>query len=252
MYIQNRRESSKFKVCSPLQHLNGLISWKPAIAYFAYTKRCVQIKNKPRLKKFHKIFLPFFMLFIIGACNGQDLIKNSLQDDFSPQEINSLIKIVEFFDDLVVNQTGQNSIDSAYFFYMKNLYFYDSEEDFLNKLFNPKSKIDSFISQLSLKPIFNSLWIYEYGRDYQTKDTVNRILAPNYDGKYYLLYNKIAEQDSIFHEYSTYVQMAGNITPGQFWGFQQLYDKLNFKNELIRLGIAVHYIMIISETELLE
>ncbi len=39
MYIQNRRDSSKFKGCSPLQNRNGLIILKPAIAYFAYTKR---------------------------------------------------------------------------------------------------------------------------------------------------------------------------------------------------------------------
>ena len=39
MYIQNRRDSNKFKGCSPLQNCNGLISLKPAIAYFAYTKR---------------------------------------------------------------------------------------------------------------------------------------------------------------------------------------------------------------------
>lgn len=39
MYIQNRRDSSKFNGCSPLQHRSGLISLKPAIAYFAYTHR---------------------------------------------------------------------------------------------------------------------------------------------------------------------------------------------------------------------
>jgi hypothetical protein len=40
MYIQNRRVSSEFKGCSPLQlHLDS-IGLNPAIAYFAYTKRC--------------------------------------------------------------------------------------------------------------------------------------------------------------------------------------------------------------------
>lgn len=39
MYIQNRRDSSKFKGCSPLHLHLGLIGLKPAIAYFAYTKR---------------------------------------------------------------------------------------------------------------------------------------------------------------------------------------------------------------------
>ena len=39
MYKQNRRDSSKFKGCSPLQLRNGLMSLKPEIAYFAYTQR---------------------------------------------------------------------------------------------------------------------------------------------------------------------------------------------------------------------
>jgi len=42
MYIQNRRNSSKFNGCSPLLNCNGLIGLKPAIAYFAYTKRYQQ------------------------------------------------------------------------------------------------------------------------------------------------------------------------------------------------------------------
>jgi len=45
MYIQNRRESSNFNGCSPLQLLNGLIGLKPAIAYFAYTNRYGQFKE---------------------------------------------------------------------------------------------------------------------------------------------------------------------------------------------------------------
>ena len=36
---QNRRNSNNFSDCSPLQNCNGLISLKPAIAYFAYTYR---------------------------------------------------------------------------------------------------------------------------------------------------------------------------------------------------------------------
>jgi hypothetical protein len=43
MYIQNRRDISILKGCSPLQNCNGLISSKPAIAYFAYTQRQCQL-----------------------------------------------------------------------------------------------------------------------------------------------------------------------------------------------------------------
>ncbi len=45
-YIQNRRNSSKFNGSSPLQICNGMISLKPAIAYFAYTKRCTQAEKR--------------------------------------------------------------------------------------------------------------------------------------------------------------------------------------------------------------
>jgi hypothetical protein len=43
MYIQNRRDGSNIKGCSTLQVFHGLISLKPAIAYFAYTHRCSQL-----------------------------------------------------------------------------------------------------------------------------------------------------------------------------------------------------------------
>ena len=45
MYIANRRNSSKFSGCSPLQIHLGLIGLKPAIAYLPYTHRCMQFKT---------------------------------------------------------------------------------------------------------------------------------------------------------------------------------------------------------------
>ena len=50
MYIQNRRNSSNFNSCSPLQHRNGLIGLKPAIAYFAYTYRCRQLIVRAQIR----------------------------------------------------------------------------------------------------------------------------------------------------------------------------------------------------------
>ena len=55
MYIQNRRNSSKFNGCSSLQLHLGLISLKPAIAYFAYTNRYLQAK-KPTAQTAHLVF----------------------------------------------------------------------------------------------------------------------------------------------------------------------------------------------------
>ena len=47
-YIQNGRDSSKFKGCSPLQHRNGLISLKPAIAHICIYQTVV--RKPPRMK----------------------------------------------------------------------------------------------------------------------------------------------------------------------------------------------------------
>lgn len=52
MYIQNRRDSSKFSGCSPLQNCHSLISSKPAIAYFAYTYRYPHRKKESDSAKF--------------------------------------------------------------------------------------------------------------------------------------------------------------------------------------------------------
>ena len=62
MYIQNRRNSGKIKGYSSLQLLNGLIALKPAIAYFAYTRRYMPLKKKPTAQaksaSAHIAFLP--------------------------------------------------------------------------------------------------------------------------------------------------------------------------------------------------
>jgi len=47
MYIQNRRNCSKIKVCSTLQNLSDSISLKPAIAYFANTNLYASQKQSP-------------------------------------------------------------------------------------------------------------------------------------------------------------------------------------------------------------
>lgn len=48
MYIQNRRNSSKFKGCNPLQLLNGLMSLKPATAHI-----CIYQSVTAKCKKRH-------------------------------------------------------------------------------------------------------------------------------------------------------------------------------------------------------
>ena len=74
MYIQNRRDSSNSNGCSPLQNCNGLISLKPAIAYFAYTYRYTPLYC---MKKSFLLFLFFINVSITYAQEHIDLISFS-------------------------------------------------------------------------------------------------------------------------------------------------------------------------------
>ncbi len=164
--------------------------------------------------------------------------------------MNELGEIIQFFDALVISQTGIFSLDSGYFYFMKNLGDINSYDEFFEKLYMPKTLIDSFLKEFSNKQIYDSLWIPQYGTSYDRKDTVSQMLAPNYLGNYFLLYNIIAQQDSIFNEYTEKVMVSGAIPPSIRLGFQTIYDKIDFSNEVIRLGVAIHYLIVISYTEI--
>jgi len=62
MYIANRRDSSKFNGCSPLQLHLGLIGLKPAIAYLPYTYRNTFMK---------KTLLTIIITFSIFSCKKE-------------------------------------------------------------------------------------------------------------------------------------------------------------------------------------
>src|SRR5690606_17038406 len=62
--------SSKFKGCSPLKNRNGLISLKPAIAYFAYTERCKQFAEPIIIMTKN---LKFILLFFVINVSGQEM-----------------------------------------------------------------------------------------------------------------------------------------------------------------------------------
>ena len=51
MYKNNSRDSSKIKICSPLQFSISLIGLKPAIGYYSYTKRYTQLMGRKLIQE---------------------------------------------------------------------------------------------------------------------------------------------------------------------------------------------------------
>lgn len=73
MYIQNWRDISKFKGCSPRQFRIGLISLKSAIAYFAYTHRYHQLN----LNTMKNIIYFITVLFTLSCTPEEEHIKTA-------------------------------------------------------------------------------------------------------------------------------------------------------------------------------
>lgn len=81
-------------------------------------------------------------------------------------------------------------------------------------------------------------------------DTLSWLLTPNLQGKYISILDKAIENDTIFNEYKESLMMAGAIPPSIVAGFQNIRERLDFDNEVIRLIVAIHYISIKSYAQL--
>ncbi len=181
---------------------------------------------------------------------AQDSAERSLEEitgnSFSRTDVKSLRKILTFFDGFVRAQTGISQIDSAYRCYMKDLKESETTVDFNNKLFTNAEKTDSFLIRFRSDPLFHAIWRTFYNIDPLTKDTTSFELYPNLSGIYGQLLNKAVEIDPVFREYKNSVETAGTLTAEVISGFQNIYDKIDLKNELLRLIVALHYITVIS------
>jgi len=173
-----------------------------------------------------------------------------LKNEFNQDEIKELKEILYFFDKIVLAQTKIDLIDSAYHRYMENLRYNESIEEFGTMLFIDKLKIDSFINNFRDNEIFDRIWKFEYGTDITRKDTLLTQLIPNQQGDYFILLDKAIENDTIFKYYKNSLIDSGAIGPYIVGGFQNIHERLDFNNEIIRLIVAIHYISIKSYTKL--
>ena len=196
------------------------------------------------------ITLTLFFIKCSSIENPDKSIDSILKNEFNQGEIKELKGIIDFFDNTVLAQTKIDLIDSAYHRYMENLRYNESWNEFETKLMIDKSKIDSFINDYKNNEIFGRIWKIEYGTDRTRKDTLSTELIPNQQGDYFILLDKAIENDTIFNDYKNSLIMGGAIVPSLVAGFQNVHERLDFNNEIIRLIVAIHYISIESYTKL--
>ncbi len=196
------------------------------------------------------IILTIFLIKCNTIDNQDKSIDSIFKNEFNQKEINELKEVIDFFDKTLKTTTKIDTVDSAYHRYMENLRYNESWDDFETKLMTNKSKIDSFIVDYKKNAMFDRIWKIEYGTDRTRKDTLSTELIPNQEGDYFVLLDKAIENDTIFNEYKKSLIMSGTIPPTLVVGFQNIHEKLDFNNELVRLIVAIHYISKISYNKL--
>jgi hypothetical protein len=202
-----------------------------------------------------RLISPLLIVFIFTSCFSSN--KTGLEDNasvnkiFSKKEVANLKQIVSLFDSIILlNSPGEN-IDISYLNYFASI----SNSESLDKLWKQvglanSPAVNSLIINLKKKNAFNDIWIYDYGLDFVTSDTIFIDLAPNLQGKYMRLLELLGKQDKYLDSYTTTIKSFGGIGPSAISMFMKdYYMHVDFNQEVYRLVWAVHYITILSEQE---
>jgi len=184
----------------------------------------------------------------------QEILKRLLNAHFDPiekQDSAFFDSVLYFFDSVVKNSTGIIQTDSAYHIYMESLRYDSSYEDFMEKLGKDKPIVDSFITKTEEYPMFSRY----FRKDYMVKnpertDTVAYEYNPNHYSSYMNLLKEAIKIDSSYVEYADLLWSFGSIPPSLVSGYNHYHTKLDFDNSVIRLITAIHYMCLISFTEL--
>ena len=178
--------------------------------------------------------------------NDSDVLKV-----FNKKEIPSLELIVNFFDSFILENTEKSQdISQAYYQYFETIKNSESIEDLSIHIGLSNSDVTkTLIKKLKDRGIFNEIWNYSYGYDFQTKDTLSVELELNQQGKYVQLLELLGENNNYFLEYYKDLQSSGTISPGNIAQFMKYFREVEFQKEVDRLVFAVHYITIVSGEE---
>jgi hypothetical protein len=200
-----------------------------------------------------KIFFISLALFAILSCTTNPSL--NLTDDpdvkeiFKKDEISSLAEIVQFFDDVIIENTKEKDVSKAYLKYFGEINKSDSFEDLIPIIGIANShETKKLIDKLKNKGIYNIIWKDSYNYNYESKDTISLNMTLNLRGKYIHLLELLGENNDFIKKYVYSLQSSGCISPALISDVMKNFNKeMNFKKDVNRLIFAIHYITILSE-----
>jgi len=211
------------------------------------------------MKRFFKHTGIIIMSIILLSCNNKS-IHNKLANDstikkvFTKSEIRDLNKIVEFVDSIVISQSPNVSIDSAYHFFLDSLRIRLTTERYFRAALDQELKY-KFIFSLNHELVRNIWNTDSIARHLKYKDTVllNLTDYPRLDlksqGKYMDYIKIIGENDLAFKELYNDVRMCGHLSNSLRIGYIRRHNMLNFEILENRFWIAIFILTLEERTD---
>lgn len=164
-----------------------------------------------------------------------------LTDYYTTRELEELTVLVNFFDNYVTQQTGEDDLQKAYVSFNK--------QQAAARLISLDILLDTvraMFGRVNL-PVWNSIWEYGSIGTYRSRDSLQMIVPMidlNLHGAYWKFLLALANTDEQIARYTKAIQLSGSLSPTlQGLYFNQYHDyPVNFTPAANRLVAAVHYL----------
>jgi len=184
------------------------------------------------------IFLLILILFNLKT-HGQNS-DGLLEEIFTADCLTELEDLIKEFDNHIIRKTSNSNLELAYNCFNNSLKDVENIEEYFRVLSPNEMYLDSIIADLSKNGCFNEVWIFEYGIDYKTKDTLSRMINLNINNNYFSLLRSMSKYDKAIEEYINCFQQSGSISPGMIANFNNLTSGFNFNMKVYRMVFAIH------------
>lgn len=198
-----------------------------------------------------RIFLITVISVLFCQC-GQKQKVTDLMDDyhvqhfFSKEQIKELKNMLVFFEKKLLKNKGDTDVVESYKKLSFELYKAPTGKDQLNVKIMEQVELENYIKNLK-QEFFSDIWIFEYGRDFKTRDTLSVTLNYNIDGSYMDLLRSVAKENKDFKIYVDLIDEMGFVCPTSNAYFPVCGLFMDFENPLHRLIYVVHYFTLIYD-----
>jgi hypothetical protein len=197
------------------------------------------------------IKMSLLFVLLLGQLTSCQVPDNILKNVFNNRELQTIDKIIEYYDNFVISQTDEKlPIDKAYIVFLDKLNPSVEEIGDMSLLLpdtNQRFKFFKTIDKKSLSEIYNiqdSVTIYRKTDKGKTliKEYKPFTFSLNCQGKYLNLLKELSKRNAFFKNYYQNILACGDICPTNYSAILKGYNSINFNKREERLVLIVNFL----------